>query len=155
MRKGEALYARRVYVPYADFVGNTQMAQAAKLVSKTILVVDDSAMICHVVAQILRESGYTVLTAKNGQEGYELAQKHIPQLVIMDVEMPVMDGIQATALIKSKPETKHIPVMIFTSLGGENDLKRAREAGCQGFLNKPISRDAIQSEIKKILGNPR
>jgi CheY-like chemotaxis protein len=130
------------------------MAHAAEVMRKTILVVDDSAMILHVVAQILRESGYTVLTAKNGQEGYELTKKHIPQLVIMDVEMPVMDGIRATSLIKSAPETNHIPVMIFTSLGGEDDLKRAREAGCQGFLNKPISRDAIQAEVQKLLGNP-
>ena len=120
--------------------------------NRTILVVDDSAMICHVVAQILRESGYTVVTAKNGQEGCEMARKHNPQLIIMDVEMPVMDGIKATALIKSSPETKHIPILIFTSLGGENDLKRATEAGCQGFLNKPISREAIQTEIAKIWG---
>ena len=131
------------------------MSQAAELMTKTILIVDDSAMIRHVVAQILNESGYTVLTAKNGQEGYELTKKCSPQLVIMDVEMPVMDGIQATALIKSEPQTNHIPVMIFTSLGGENDLKRAREAGCQGFLNKPISKEAIQAEVKKMLGNPR
>jgi CheY-like chemotaxis protein len=131
------------------------MAQAAELMNKTILVVDDSAMIRHVVSQILNESGYTVLTAKNGQEGYELAKKHNPQLVIMDVEMPVMDGIQATALIKSESQTNHIPVMIFTSLGGENDLKRAREAGCQGFLNKPISREAIQAEVEKMLGISR
>ncbi len=123
--------------------------------NKTILIVDDSAMIRHVVSQILNESGYAVLTAQNGQEGYELAKKHHPQLVIMDVEMPVMDGIRATALIKSEPQTNHIPVMIFTSLGGENDLKRARDAGCQGFLNKPVSREAIQAEVKKMLGNPR
>ncbi len=120
---------------------------------KTILVVDDSAMICHVVAQILRDAGYTVVTAKNGQEGCDLAEKLDPRLIIMDVEMPVMDGIQATARIKSNPKTKHIPVLIFTSLGGENDLRRAREAGCQGFLNKPISRDAIQAEIAQLLGN--
>ena len=131
------------------------MAQAAELMNQTILVVDDSAMIRHIVAQILSESGYTVLTARNGQEGYELTKRHNPHLVIMDVEMPVMDGIQATALIKSEPQTNHIPVMIFTSLGGENDLKRAREAGCQGFLNKPISREVIQAEVKKILGNSR
>jgi CheY-like chemotaxis protein len=131
------------------------MAQAAGSMNKTILIVDDSAMICHVVGQILRESGYTVLTAKNGQEGCELAQKHDPRLIIMDLEMPVMDGIQATALIKSGPKTNHIPVLIFTSLGGEQDIKRAKEAGCQGFLNKPISREAIQAEIEKLLGGPR
>ncbi len=123
--------------------------------NNTILVVDDSAMICHVVGQILKDSGYTVLTARNGQEGCELAKIHDPRLIIMDVEMPVMDGIQATALIKSEPKTTHIPILIFTSLGGEQDLKRARDAGCQGFLNKPISRDAIQAEIGKLLGAPR
>jgi len=123
--------------------------------NQTILVVDDSAMICHVVGKILGDLGYNVLTAKNGQEGCELAQKHDPRLIIMDVEMPVMDGIQATALIKSEPKTNHIPVLIFTSLGGEKDLMRAREAGCQGFLNKPISRDAIQTEIERLLGGPR
>lgn len=109
-------------------------------------------MICHVVGQILRDSGYTVLTAKNGQEGIALAQEHDPRLIIMDVEMPVMDGIQATARIKSEPKTSHIPILIFTSLGGEQDLKRARDAGCQGFLNKPISREAIQAEVEKLLG---
>jgi len=123
--------------------------------NNTILVVDDSAMICHVVGQILKDSGYTVLTARNGQEGCELAKAHDPRLIIMDVEMPVMDGIQATAFIKSEPKTTHIPILIFTSLGGEQDLKRARDAGCQGFLNKPISRDAIQAEIGKLLGAPR
>jgi len=122
--------------------------------NKTIFVVDDSAMICHVVAQILREAGYTVVTANNGKEGCDMAVKHNPRLIIMDVEMPVMDGIQATAQIKTNPETKHIPVLIFTSLGGENDLRRAREAGCQGFLNKPISREAIQSEIAHLLDSP-
>jgi CheY-like chemotaxis protein len=123
--------------------------------NKTILVVDDSAMICHVDGKILGDLGYNVLTAKNGQEGCELAQKHDPRLIIMDVEMPVMDGIQATALIKSGPKTNHIPVLIFTSLGGEQDIRRAREAGCQGFLNKPISRGAIQIELEKLLGGPR
>jgi CheY-like chemotaxis protein len=121
--------------------------------NKTILLVDDSSMICHVVGQILRETGYEVLIARNGQEGCDLAQKHDPRLIIMDVEMPVMDGIQATMRIKSEPKTNHIPVLIFTSLGGESDIKRAKEAGCEGFLNKPISREAIRAEIARLLDN--
>jgi CheY-like chemotaxis protein len=122
--------------------------------SATILLVDDSFMICHIVGQILREIGYEVLTAKNGREGCDLAKKHAPRLIIMDVEMPVMDGIQATMQLKSEPHTSHIPVLIFTSLGGESDLKRAKEAGCDGFINKPISRDAIRTEIAKLLPPP-
>jgi CheY-like chemotaxis protein len=118
---------------------------------KTILLVDDSSMICHVVAQILREIGYEVLIAKNGQEGCDLARKHHPRLIIMDIEMPVTNGIQATAQIKSEPETNHIPILILSSLGAENDIQRAKEAGCNGFINKPISRDAICAEVAKLL----
>ena len=134
---------------------NTLKFLAVESMNRTILVVDDSAMICHVVAQILKESGYTVLTAKNGREGCEMAKKHDPHLIIMDVEMPIMDGIQATTLIKAEPKTSHIPIIIFTSLGGEQDIKRAKDAGCQGFLNKPISKDAIQFEIAKFMGGSR
>ena len=122
--------------------------------NNTILLVDDSAMIRHIVGQILRESGYDVLMARNGREGCDLAMKCNPRLIIMDVEMPGMDGIQAVSHIKKQPETTHIPILIFTSLSGEEDIKRAREAGCQGFLNKPISRQIIKTEVQKVLGDP-
>lgn len=123
--------------------------------NNTILLVDDSAMICHIVGQILRESGYEVLTAKDGQEGYTMAKEYNPVLILMDIEMPGMDGIEATTRIKTQPETNHIPVLMFTSLSSEEDIRRAREAGCEGFLNKPISRRIIETEIRKVLENPQ
>ena len=104
-------------------------------------------MIRHVVSQIVKESGFGVLVAQDGQEGYELAKDQLPDLVIMDVEMPTMDGIQATSLIKTDPKTTHIPVMIFTSLGGEDDLQRAQDAGCQGILHKPICKETLQNTL--------
>ena len=119
---------------------------------KIILLVDDSSMIRHVAGKILRELGPEVIIAQNGKEACEMARMYKPALIIMDVEMPVMDGIQATACIKSDPEISHIPVLIFTSLGGEGDIKRAKEAGCQGFLNKPISKDLMQAEVIKMIG---
>jgi CheY-like chemotaxis protein len=70
----------------------------------------------------------------------------------MDVEMPIMDGITATGLIKSSPETAAIPVIIFTSLGSENDMKRARDAGCNGFLNKPVCKDELQTAVNAAMG---
>lgn len=121
--------------------------------AKTILLVDDSAMICHVVSQILKDSGYIVLTAKNGREAIALASKHNPNLVIMDVEMPVMDGIEATFQIKSRPETAKIPIIMFTSLGREEDIARAKKAGCQGFLGKPICKELLNTEVEKVLQN--
>lgn len=123
--------------------------------NNTILLVDDSAMIRHIVGQILRESGYDVQIAKNGREGCDLAKECNPSLIIMDVEMPEMDGIQATTHIKMQPETTHIPILMFTSLSGEEDIKRAQDAGCQGFLNKPISKQVIQTEVQKALGDPQ
>ena len=121
--------------------------------AKTILLVDDSAMICHVVSQILKDSGYAVMTARNGREAVVLARKWNPNLVIMDVEMPVMDGIEATMRIKSEPETAKIPVIIFTSLGREEDIARAKEAGCQGFLGKPVCKEVLNTEVERVLQN--
>jgi CheY-like chemotaxis protein len=120
---------------------------------KTVLIVDDSAMIRHVVSQIIKETGFNVLLAEDGQEGYNMAKAQLPDLVIMDVEMPTMDGIQATGLIKSDPQTSHIPVMIFTSLGGEDDIQRAQDAGCQGILNKPICKETLQSTLNDLFRN--
>ncbi|MEJ2690796.1 MAG: response regulator [Deltaproteobacteria bacterium] len=114
---------------------------------KTILVADDSAMIRRIVGQIIQQMGHKVLLAENGEEGLSLTKSVKPDLVIMDIEMPVMTGIEATARIKSDPETSSIPVLIFTCLGSEEDIRRAREAGCQGFLNKPISKEALQESI--------
>jgi CheY-like chemotaxis protein len=119
--------------------------------AKTILVVDDSAMICHIVGQILRDSGYTVWIAKNGQEGVELAKKYHPNLIIMDVEMPVMNGIDATIQLKSEPGTAQTPVIIFTSLGSEEDIARAKNAGCEGFLGKPICKATLKGEVERAL----
>jgi CheY-like chemotaxis protein len=118
---------------------------------KTVLVVDDSMMIRRIVGQLLQESGYAILLAENGQQGYETAKTQQPDLVVMDVEMPIMDGIEATGRLKADPATRHIPVLIFTSLGSEEDMHRARNAGCQGFMNKPICKKELQDSIKSVL----
>lgn len=120
---------------------------------RKVLIVDDSAMIRHVVGRIVKESGFAVFTAKDGKEGYDMAKSCRPDLVIMDVEMPVMDGIEATTLIRSDPDTADIPVMIFTSLGCEDDLQRARAAGCRRMLNKPVSKESLQAALEEILGD--
>lgn len=118
---------------------------------KTILVTDDSAMIRRIVGQIIQQIGHKVIYAENGEKGYALAKSAKPDLIIMDIEMPVMNGIEATTRIKSDPDTAQIPVLIFTALGSEEDIRKAREAGGQGFLNKPISREALQESIQVVL----
>jgi DNA-binding response OmpR family regulator len=120
-------------------------------VAKIILLVDDSLMIHRIVGLLLKEGGFKVLHADDGRKGYELAKTERPDLIIMDVEMPNMNGFEATKLIKSEPSVAGIPLIILTSLGSEDDMRRAEEAGANGFLNKPISRDDLVAKIHFLL----
>jgi len=119
--------------------------------NKKILIVDDSLMIRRIVGMILKEYDYDVMTAENGLIGCEMAKANMPDLIIMDVTMPVMNGIEAAAKIKANAETAHIPVLIFTSLGSEHDIQAAQAAGVAGFLNKPIAKDELKSAVFALL----
>ena len=119
--------------------------------SKKVLVVDDSHMIRRIVGKLLQECDYDVVTAENGQAGLDMARQARPDLIIMDIEMPVMNGIRATEAIRSDRSIAHIPVLIFTSLGSEEDMRMAREAGGSGFLNKPISREELKASVSFLL----
>ena len=119
---------------------------------KTILIVDDSAMIRRIVSQLIQKLGHQPLTAENGLQGYEMATEVRPDMIIMDIEMPVMDGFEATWRIKADQRTAHIPVMFFTALGSEENILQAKEAGCIGFLNKPICKEELSQAILDIFG---
>jgi len=119
---------------------------------KTILIVDDSAMIRRIVSQLIQQIGHQTITAENGLQGYELASEIRPDMIIMDIEMPVMNGFEATWKIKADPRTAHIPLVFFTTLGSEENIRQAKEAGCVGFLNKPICKEELGQAIHDILG---
>jgi CheY-like chemotaxis protein len=119
---------------------------------KTILIVDDSAMIRRIVSQLVQRLGHQSITAENGLQGYELAVEIRPDMIIMDIEMPVMDGFEATNLIKADQRTADIPVAFFTALGSEENIQQARDAGGIGFLNKPICKEELDQAIRDILG---
>ncbi|MCL1926613.1 MAG: response regulator [Syntrophorhabdaceae bacterium] len=121
--------------------------------NKKILIVDDSLMIRRIVGMILKEFNYDVITAENGLLGCEMAKANMPDLIIMDVTMPVMNGIEAVAKIKADAETAHIPVLIFTSLGSEHDIQEAQAVGVAGFLNKPIAKDELKSAVSALLSS--
>jgi len=110
-------------------------------------------MIRRIVGMILKEYNYDVMTAENGLIGCEMAKANMPDLIIMDVTMPIMNGIEAAAKIKADEETTHIPILIFTSLGSEHDIQEAQAAGVSGFLNKPIARDELKSAVSALISN--
>jgi two-component system, cell cycle response regulator DivK len=105
---------------------------------KTILVVEDALLNIKLIQEILTYRGDTVFEAANGREGIDLAIEKKPDLILMDIQMPVMNGMEATQLIKANPATRHIPIVALTGYAMDGDKKRMLEAGCDGYLSKPF-----------------
>ncbi|MBV8302109.1 MAG: response regulator [Candidatus Dormibacteraeota bacterium] len=104
-----------------------------------ILLVDDDPRLVNIVAMYLNIEGYEVDTAQNGAEGLEAIERHVPDLVILDVMMPGMDGLEACKRIRNDPRTHTLPVLMFTALSGEDDVERARLAGANHLITKPFN----------------
>jgi DNA-binding response OmpR family regulator len=119
---------------------------------RKILVVDDEVAIVRVLKDRLEVEGFEVLTAYDGLQGVEIAQKEQPDLIIMDITMPNMDGLTAARLLREKPETAHIPIVMLTARGQETDEQAGYQAGAVLYLMKPFSTRQLVREIRKILG---
>lgn len=117
---------------------------------KTILVVDDTEFNRDLVVQLL-EDDYDVIIAENGAEALEKSQQQRPDLILMDLGMPVMDGWEATRRLKANDQLRHIPVIAVTSHAMVGDEIEARKAGCDDYLPKPIDEDLLIKKIKKYL----
>jgi CheY-like chemotaxis protein len=107
-----------------------------------ILAIDDSRMVHMVVTKTLRPLDVEVLTAINGQEGLEMAEKDQPDLILLDATMPVMDGMEALAALKANPATKNIPVVMFGA-DSVKESERAQQLGALKFIAKPFTGDAL------------
>lgn len=103
-----------------------------------VLIVDDNPMNLKLERTLLELENYKVLTAKNAEDALETLKSFQPQLIVMDLQMPGMDGVELTRKLKADPKTKMIKVLLLTSYAQMGDEKRAREAGCDGYVHKPI-----------------
>jgi CheY-like chemotaxis protein len=121
------------------------------MAKKTILVVDDTEWNRELLVQLLEED-YTILQAVDGGEGVRMAVEHKPDLILMDLGMPVMDGWEATRNIKAKEALKNIPIIAVTSHAMVGDEIDARKAGCDDYLSKPIDDEALIQKIKRFIG---
>lgn len=119
--------------------------------AKRVLLVEDNLHNRRIFAGILRHYGYDVTEAVNGEEGLEMARQLVPDLVLMDLSLPVMDGWEATRRIKNEPALKAIPVVALTAHAMAGDESRALEAGCDAYLSKPISPKKLVEEVQRIL----
>jgi CheY-like chemotaxis protein len=105
---------------------------------KTILIVEDESKNMKLLRDLLQRFGYEILEASDGEQGVKLAGEKIPNLILMDIMMPKMDGLEATRIIKADIKTKHIPVIALTSFAMKGDRERTIDAGCDGYIAKPI-----------------
>jgi len=119
---------------------------------KKILVVEDNQTNMYLNCRILRSSGYEVIEAKTGEKGIEMAIKEKPDLVIMDIQLPGIDGLETTKRIRESEAEDNVPIIALTSYAMAGDKKKALEAGCTGYIEKPINPETFISEIKKFLG---
>jgi two-component system, cell cycle response regulator DivK len=117
----------------------------------TILLVEDNEMNRDMLSRRLERRGYQVLEATDGQAGIDLTKSAAPDLVLMDMSLPVLDGWEATRRLKSSPETKHIPVIALTAHAMSSDRDKALEAGCDDYDTKPIEITRLLSKIEALL----
>jgi CheY-like chemotaxis protein len=122
--------------------------------NKTILVVDDMAEARDMCALYLEHEGFRVAVASNGQEAVDKTVELLPNLVLMDLSLPVMGGLEATRRIKNDPKTQHIPVVLLTA-HVRSGPAAVIEAGCDGFLVKPAAPKEIVKEIERVLKRAR
>lgn len=118
---------------------------------KRVLVVDDSATETFQLSNILSKYGYEVVSADTGEEGVEMAKKESPDLVLMDIVMPGINGFQATRQLTRDPDTKGIPVIMVTTKNQDSDREWSRKQGARGYLVKPVPERELISTIETVL----
>ena len=118
---------------------------------KRILVIEDNETNMYLISFILKENGHKVIEARTGEEGVELALTEKPDLIIMDIQLPGIDGLETTRLIRETKIDGNIPIVALTSYAMTGDKERALSAGCTGYLEKPINPDTFIDEIEEYL----
>lgn len=107
--------------------------------TQSILIVEDNELNMKLFNDLLEAHGYSILQSRNGMEAFELAREHKPDLVLMDIQLPEVSGLEVIKWLKDDEELKNIPVIAVTAFAMKGDEDRIREAGCEAYLSKPIS----------------
>ena len=120
-----------------------------------ILIVDDNAQNLKLARVILSTAGYEVATAKDAEEAVETLPAFSPALILMDLQLPGMDGLELTRRLKNDPARAHILIVALTAYAMKGDEEKARAAGCDGYITKPIDTDALPRLVAEVLSRQR
>jgi len=119
--------------------------------SQKILIVEDNAQNMRVIEMTLRDGGYTILKATDGLEALDIATRLRPDLIIMDIQLPRMSGVEVTARLRQMPEFKTIPIIAVTAYAMKGDEEKFAKAGCDAYLSKPINTRELPKIINEML----
>jgi two-component system cell cycle response regulator DivK len=119
-----------------------------------VLLVEDTPANMKLATMLLVKAGYRVLQADNAGDGMALARRHLPELILMDIQLPGMDGLAATRELKSAEATRHIRIVALTAFAMKGDEEKMIAAGCDGYIAKPIQYKNFLAEVERILASP-
>ncbi len=118
---------------------------------KRILVIEDNETNIYLIGFILKKNGHEAIEARSGEEGIELAVKEKPDLILMDIQLPGIDGLETTKRIRELDAGRKIPIIALTSYAMTGDKQKALEAGCTGYVEKPLNPETFLGQIEKFL----
>ena len=121
--------------------------------SKTVLIVEDNELNMKLFHDLLEAHGYNIVGTRNGIEALDLARKHKPDLVLMDIQLPEVSGLEVTKWLKDDPQLKAIPVVAVTAFAMKGDEERIRQGGCEAYISKPISVAKFVETVKSYIGD--
>jgi CheY-like chemotaxis protein len=119
--------------------------------TNTILIIEDNALNMKLARSLLNVGNFLTLEALNAEDGIKLAKEHLPDLILMDIQLPGINGLEATSRLKSNDHVKHIPIIALTSYAMQGDEEKALQAGCTGYITKPIDTRKFLKTIEHYL----
>jgi two-component system cell cycle response regulator DivK len=135
-------------------VGETRKPQPG-LGQKTVLIVEDNELNMKLFHDLLAAHGYTTIQTRSGLEALELARRHRPALILMDIQLPEVSGLEVTKWLKEDDELRTIPVVAITAFAMKGDEERIRSGGCEAYISKPISVSGFLETVHRFVGDPR
>ncbi len=120
-----------------------------------ILIIEDNEQNLYLLTFIMEKNGYQVIQARNGPDGIEKASQEKPDLIILDIQLPLMDGYEVARRLKENPETNNIPIVAVTTYATVGDREKILTAGCNGYIEKPINPETFMEQVKCHLHNFR
>src|SRR5918998_5070006 len=127
-------------------------AEDNRLMAKTVMIVEDNELNMKLFNDLLRANGYSTMPMRNGYDALDALKEHRPDLIIMDIQLPEISGLEVTRIIKQDENLRDIPVIAVTAFAMKGDEERIRQGGCEGYLSKPISVASFMQAVKSYVG---